>query len=269
MRAVAKILLFLSLFSLASHGQKIDQSKLNEIIQDEQTSVEERVLKLRRIIDRSESTDDIFQYLTSEVINWKRTPALEGGLNRFSAEELYPLGKVMLPFDSATPFLVSKMSAHNSSPDMRKVLAEILLAQKRKFGIDATTILKSRLQDGADETATKEIQKLIGNLEKVQVIPPEFRKLLEDQPPSIEEVMLARSKERKLLNESRVERAPKNYSESKRDSRSKQNTLDLDEESQEKITEPKTSSLPWIIAGVLLVGILALLSKIFKGKSTS
>lgn len=38
----------------------------------------------------------------------------------------------------------------------------------------------------------------------------------------------------------------------------------------EKTIEPeKKSSLPWIIAGVLLVGILALLLKIFKGKSTS
>ena len=38
---------------------------------------------------------------------------------------------------------------------------------------------------------------------------------------------------------------------------------------EEKTPEPeKKSSLPWIIAGVLLVGILALLLKAFKGKST-
>jgi len=34
-------------------------------------------------------------------------------------------------------------------------------------------------------------------------------------------------------------------------------------------TAPEKSSLPWIIAGVLFVGILALLFKTFKGKSTS
>lgn len=38
---------------------------------------------------------------------------------------------------------------------------------------------------------------------------------------------------------------------------------------REEILEEKPSNLPWIIAGVLLVGILALLIKVFKGKSTS
>lgn len=38
---------------------------------------------------------------------------------------------------------------------------------------------------------------------------------------------------------------------------------------QEVIAEPKKFNLPWIIAGVLLVGILVLLFKMFRGKSTS
>lgn len=40
-------------------------------------------------------------------------------------------------------------------------------------------------------------------------------------------------------------------------------------QSQEKITEPKKSTLPWIIAGILLMGIFLLLFKVIKGKSTS
>lgn len=43
----------------------------------------------------------------------------------------------------------------------------------------------------------------------------------------------------------------------------------LKENFQEEATPEKKSSLPWIIAGVLLVGILALLFKVIKGKSTS
>jgi len=38
---------------------------------------------------------------------------------------------------------------------------------------------------------------------------------------------------------------------------------------QKKSKSEKKSSLPWIVAGVLLVGILLLLFKVFKGKSTS
>lgn len=40
-------------------------------------------------------------------------------------------------------------------------------------------------------------------------------------------------------------------------------------QSQEDATEPKKPSLPWIISGIVLLGILVLLFKTFKGKSTS
>lgn len=43
----------------------------------------------------------------------------------------------------------------------------------------------------------------------------------------------------------------------------------LQSERKESESEKKASNLPWIIAGVLLAGILALLFKTFKGKSTS
>ena len=54
----------------------------------------------------------------------------------------------------------------------------------------------------------------------------------------------------------------------KEDVRSSQSRKKQEVEREETV-EVKSSNLPWIIAGVLLVGILALLFKTFKGKSTS
>ena len=81
------------------------------------------------------------------------------------------------------------------------------------------------------------------------------------------EKSLIRLKERLALEPKRRPRRANNRDNpQKLESSSRKNEKT---QSEEEIVGPKKSSLPWIIAGVLLVGILLLLFKTFKGKSTS
>lgn len=71
------------------------------------------------------------------------------------------------------------------------------------------------------------------------------------------------------LNDSRLGSSNIQQNERSFSSNEDTNVSGLKSEREEAVPEKKPSNLPWIIAGVLLLGILLLLLKIFKGNSKS
>ena len=257
------------LFCLCVLIQAATASSLAEIVSDPKLSNRQKVLEIRGVIDENKVTDAINEIVEQLELR-PQAPSIDNGDERADPVSWHPLAKAIAFYKEATPLLV-KGALNLGNQEKSSLCIATLIHQKRNYGIDSTQLLKSELNEASDDSVREKIKEIVEALDTVQVIPPELRKPLEDQPLSIEEVMLARAKDREHSIMKSVKRSIKYSAETKENASSNQIRSKSRIESQDETSKPEklTSRLSWIIAGVLLVGILLLLLKTFKDKSTS
>ncbi len=201
-----KFILILAL--LFSGSQLLFANQFINIVDNQKISTRQKILQIRELIDESENREELIEQIFLQMSSWQIPPSIEAGDERANFLEWYPLAKSLTPYEEASPLAIKGVT-HHVDEITAIICRALVLGQKRRYGIDASISIRAKIKTIEDPEEVEQLEMLLQSLAEVTVIPENLRTSLADEPPTIEELMLARKVERDAarhleLNEDRA-----------------------------------------------------------------
>jgi len=170
-----------------------------ELMHDSTLSVRQKIKKIQEDIDLYNDKEEVLLNYFKVMSSWHAPSAMDFGDSRSELTNQYPITKALLRYEEASSlFIEGVFQADNQ--ELNALCFAAIRSQKRHHGIDATEQLQAKLRSTENERVINQIDSLVEELSRTRVIPVELRMSLENQPPTIEEILLARKAEREKTN---------------------------------------------------------------------